>query len=204
LDAARHRDVVETERSLAQLNWIQIMNWLMDSPHRPLVLIVLAQNNGQPLDEINLAARAGLLNQQVTGEVVETAVMVKQVLDLEAEGYVEHASDGFRWQMTDLGMLASRQWAPGEIGPQVAGPLEAAEIRGWRDRVIEVMDHDAKLAEKVGIDKQEWIMTQSQRLVELQVLNRVLGEESLPEWLVRMRVGSGGPNWTEEERDSEG
>jgi hypothetical protein len=124
--------------------------------------------------------------------------LIKQISDLAENGFVERSEDGFRWQMTDLGTLVSRQWAPGRVEPQVPGPLEEAEVRGWRDRVIEFMDLDARLAESAGIPKEEWIMTQSQRLVEMHVLNRVLGEEALPDWLGKMRAGPDGPNWPEE------
>lgn len=179
---------------MANISWMEVMTWFTANPYRPLVLIVLAQNNGQPLDEMNLASRAGLMHQQMTGQVVETAVMIKQVVDLDEGGYIERAEDGFRWQMTDLGILVSRQWAAGEVEPRETGPLEQEAVRGWRDRVITFMDHDARLAESAGIERNEWLMTQSQRLVEMHVLNRVLGEEEMPEWLKDMRAGqSAGP-----------
>ena len=174
---------------MADVSWMEVMTWFTANPYRPLVLIVLAQNNGEPLDEMNLASRAGMMNQQMTGQVVETAVMIKQVTDLEEGGYIERAPDGFRWQMTDLGILVSRQWAPGEVEPLEAGPLDQDAVRAWRDRVITFMDHDAGLAESAGLDRSEWLMTQSQRLVEMHVLNRVLGEEEMPEWLKGMRAG---------------
>lgn len=168
---------------------MEIMGWFTSNPYRPLVLIVLAQNNGEPLDEMNIASRAGLMNQHMTGEVVETAVMIKQINDLEERGFIERANDGFRWVMTDLGVLVSRQWVPGDIEPREDGPLSEQATRAWRDRVITFMDHDAKLAETAGLDQGEWLMTQSQRLVEMHVLNRVLGEEKMPEWLANMRGG---------------
>ena len=175
-------------------SWMQTMAWFTESPYRPLVLIVLAQNNGAPLDEMNLASRAGLLNQQMTGDIVETAVMIKQVTDLEAGGYIARADDGFRWQMTSLGILVSRQWVGGDVEPREEGPLDHDAVRAWRDRVIQFMDHDAQLAAEAGIDQSEWVMTQSQRLVEMHILNRVVGEEKMPDWLVNMRSGSHEPS----------
>lgn len=174
---------------MAEQSWMEIMGWFTSSPYRPLVLIILAQNNGEPLDEMNLASRAGIMNQHMTGEAVETAVMIKQVNDLEEHGFIERAGDGFRWQMTDMGVLVSRQWVPGDIEPRGNEALGEQEVREWRDRVITFMDHDAQLAESAGIEQGEWIMTQSQRLVEMHVLNRVLGEEKMPEWLMNMRGG---------------
>jgi hypothetical protein len=167
---------------------METMAWFTASPFRPLVLIVLAQNNGAPLDEMNLAGRAGLLHQQMTGQAVETAVLIKEIIDLEQQGYIQRAADGFRWEMTDLGVLVSRQWVAGDIEPRGSGALDQGEVRGWRDRVIAVMEHDAELAERAGIERDEWLMTQSQRLVEMHVLNRVLGEERMPSWLQKMRA----------------
>ncbi len=168
---------------------MEIMGWFTSSPYRPLVLIVLAQNNGDPLDEMNLASRAGLMNQHMTGEAVETAIMINQINELESQNFIERSDDGFRWVMTNLGVLVSRQWVPGDIEPREEGPLEQSAVRSWRDRVLAFMDHDAKLAESAGIEQGEWLMTQSQRLVEMHVLNRVLGEEKMPEWLATMRGG---------------
>jgi len=167
--------------------WMETMAWFSESQYRPLVLIVLAQANGAPMDELALASQAGLLHQQVTGRPVETAIMIKQIVDLEERGYIRRASDGFRWEMTELGTLVSRQWAGLDIEPRTEGPLDHDEVRAWRDRVIEVMEHEAGLAEQAGISRDEWVLTQSQRLVEMHVLNRVLGEQRMPKWLVEMR-----------------
>jgi hypothetical protein len=170
---------------------METMAWFTSNQFRPLILISLAQNNGAPLDEMNLAGRAGLLHQQMTGNVVETAVMIKQVIDLEEAGYIQRAPDGFRWEMTDLGTLVSRQWLPGDIEPESAEALKPEEVRLWRDRVITFMEHDAELANRAGISRDEWVMTQSQRLVEMHVLNRVLGEQRMPQWLMEMREEAG-------------
>lgn len=167
--------------------WMESMAWFAESPFRPLVLIALAQSNGAPVDEISLASQAGLLHQQVAGQPVETAVMIKQIIDLEERGYIQRASDGFRWEMTDLGMLISRQWAGLDIEPRTVGALDQDDVRAWRDRVITVMEHEAELAERAGIERDEWVMTQSQRLVEMHVLNRVLGEQRMPNWLQELR-----------------
>jgi hypothetical protein len=172
---------------MADISWMEVMGWFTSNPYRPLVLIVLAQNNGQPLDEMNVAGRAGLIHQQMTGEVVETAVLIKQIVDLGENGYIERANDGFRWQMTNLGVLVSRQWVPGDIEPPGTEALGENDISAWRDRIITFMDHDANLAESAGIEQSDWFMTQSQRLVEMHVLNRVLGETRMPDWLIKMR-----------------
>lgn len=168
--------------------WMETMAWFNENQYRPLVLIVLAQANGAPMDEITLASQAGLLHQRVTGQPVETAIMIKQIIDLEQGGYLRRASDGFRWEMTELGTLVSRQWAGLDIEPRTEGPLDHDEVRAWRDRIIEVMEFDAELAERAGIQRDEWLLTQSQRLVEMHVLNRVLGEQRMPKWLEKMRA----------------
>lgn len=168
--------------------WMDIMTWFTADPGRPLAMIVLAQHDGAALDEMNLASQAGLLHQQITGEAIETARMLKYIVDLEREGFIERDEGGFRWQMTKLGVLVSRQWVGGNIEPSVQGALPESEVRAWRDRIIAVMDHDAQLAEEAGIERTEWILTQSQRLVEMHVLNRVLGEQKMPDWLETMRA----------------
>lgn len=183
---------------MTDMNWMDVMRWFTSNTYHPLIAIVLAQNDGEPMDELNLAGRAAIMNQQMTGEVIETAVVVKHIMDLAEKGFLERAPDGFRWQLTDLGLLVSRQWAPGNVEPAEQGPLDHDAVRGWRNRVIEMMDSDAELAKKVGIDQQEWMMTQSQRMVELHVLNRILGEDALPNWLVRMRSDPDAAEVTEE------
>jgi hypothetical protein len=172
---------------------MEIMTWITESPFRPLVLIVLAQEHDRPVDEFNIARQVGMIHQQMSGEPVETAVIVKQVRDLEREGYVELAQDGFKWQLTDLGLIVGRQWAPGNYEPDDAGPLGFDAIRAWRDRIIAAIDVEVRMARDAGIDASEWLMTQSQRLVEMHVLNRVLGEEKTPESLTRRTIGDEEP-----------
>lgn len=168
-------------------SWMETMNYIASEPGRPLILIVLAQNNGASLDEMNLAASAGMLHQQVTGHVVETAIMVKHIIDLSNGGFIERDEGGFKWQMTPLGTLVSRQWVPGEIEPEGFEPLSPDEIRGWRDRVLQMMELDADLAKQANIPPEELLLTQSRRLTELHILNRVLGDQEIPDWLKELR-----------------
>lgn len=172
---------------------MEIMSWITESPFRPLVLIVLAQEHDTPVDEFNIARQVGMIHQQMSGETVETAVIVKQVRDLEREGYVELAQDGFKWQLTDLGLIVSRQWAPGNYEPEEEGPLGFNAIRVWRDRIVAAIDADVRIAREAGIDGSEWLMTQSQRLVEMHVLNRVLGEQKAPDSLIKRSIGDQEP-----------
>lgn len=175
-------------------SWMEVMSYIAAEPARPAILIVLAQNNGAPLDEYNLASRAALLHQSLAGQPVEMAVMVKHIIDLGEQGFIERAEDGYRWQMTPLGVLTSRQWVPGEIEPESNEPLSHDEVRAWRDRILQFMDHDVELAEQAGIPREEWLMTQSRRLTELVVLNKVLGEQEIPNWLRQMREEGVDPN----------
>lgn len=168
-------------------SWMETMNYVAADPGRPAVLIVLAQNNGAPLDEYNLATGAGMFHQQLAGTAVETSIMVKHIIDLGEEGFLRRAEDGFKWEMTPLGILVSRQWVPGNIEPETEDPLDESQIREWRDKIIQMMDYDAGLAEEAGIPSDQWLMTQSQRLTELVVLNKVLGEQEIPQWLRKMR-----------------
>lgn len=168
-------------------SWMETMSYVAAEPARPAILIVLAQNDGAPLDEVNLATSAGFLHQSLTGQAVETAVMVKHITDLGKEGFIERSEDGYRWQMTALGKLTSRQWVPGEIEPASEGQLSHDEVRAWRDRILQDMDHDVELAQQAGIPREEWMMTQSRRLTELMVLNRVLGEQELPAWMRQLQ-----------------
>ncbi|MEZ4569399.1 MAG: hypothetical protein R2849_03565 [Thermomicrobiales bacterium] len=88
---------------MANGRWMETMSWIASGQYRPLPVIVLAQNDGKPMDEMNLAGRAVLLNQQMTGEVVEVAVLIKQLSDLQEKGILERTSDGFHVQLTRFG-----------------------------------------------------------------------------------------------------
>ena len=89
--------------------------------------------------------------------------------------------------MTALGILASRQWVPGDVEPPGTDELSIEDVRIWRDRVVMLLDHDAELAEQAEIQREELIAIQSPRLAELHILNRVLGEQAMPNWLMAMR-----------------
>lgn len=171
---------------MAEGRWTEIMTWITSNPYRPLVLIVLAQEQDSPVDEFNIARQVGAINQQMSGQVVETAVIVKEVRELQEAGYIELADDNFRWTLTDLGRLVSRQWVPGDVEPEGPGPLDTETIQGWRDRVISLLERDAETARAADIEQNEWAMTQTSRLVEMHVLNRVLGEDRVPSWLARV------------------
>ncbi|MEZ4569398.1 MAG: hypothetical protein R2849_03560 [Thermomicrobiales bacterium] len=66
------------------------------------------------------------------------------------------------------------------------------------------MDADAKLAEEAGVDQQEWFMSQSQRMIEMHVLNRILGEDKLPDWLVSRQFSAPDPSGAEGDGESQG
>ncbi|CAN5491610.1 hypothetical protein BH23CHL2_BH23CHL2_00770 [soil metagenome] len=178
---------------MADGRWTEIMTWITSNPYRPLVLIVLAQEQDSPVDEFNIARQVGMINQQMSGKVVETAVIVKEIRDLREAGYVELAGDNFRWRLTELGSLVSRQWVPGDVEPEGSGPFDTETIQGWRDRVVLLLERDAETARAADIEQNEWAMTQTPRLVEMHVLNRVLGEDRVPSWLSRMSYGGDDP-----------
>lgn len=171
--------------------WVETMNYVAGDPARPAILIALAQT-GTPLDETHLATSAGYLYQHLSGQAIETAVMIKHVRDLSNQGLLERDEGGLRWQLTPLGTLVSRQWAPADVEPEGSDPLSADEIRTWRDNLCEVMEQDAGLADTAGIANEELVAVQSGRLSELRILNRILGEAKLPEWLSRLQQADGG------------
>jgi hypothetical protein len=51
------------------------------------------------------------------------------------------------------------------------------------------MEDDAQLAEDAEIEREELLAGQGPRLAELRVLNRILGDDSLPGWLREMAQG---------------
>ena len=169
--------------------WMETATWVVAEPARVAVMIGLAQAD-RPLDDISLAQVAGMLYQRITGNVLETALLVKHITDLAHHGLLQRDDTGFRWQMTPLGTLVSRQWAPGAVEPPGNHALETSEVRAWRDRLIEQLEDDEDYADEAGISREELLAGQGARLAELRVLNRVLGEENLPAWLREM-VGGG-------------
>lgn len=166
-------------------SWMEAAAWAASDPGRVATLVVLAQT-GQALDEVSLAQNAGLVHQRITGQPVETALLVKHVRDLAERELLARDDSGFRWALTPLGTLVSRQWAPGAIEPPGDEPLDIGAVRVWRDRLVAQLNEDAALGEQAGIAPEELLAGQSARLAELRVLNRVLGEESLPAWLRAM------------------
>jgi hypothetical protein len=165
--------------------WIETAGYVASNPARVGVMIALAQT-AQPLDEISLAQMAGLLHQRITGQAIETAFVIKHITDLADQGLLKRDPSGFRWQLTPLGMLISRQWATGALEPEGESPLSTGEIRTWRDSLIQQLEEDADLADEAGISVEELLAGQTARLAELRVLNRVLGEERLPEWIAEL------------------
>jgi hypothetical protein len=166
-------------------SWMETAAYVAGDPARVAVLVALAQAD-QSLDELSLAQVAGLLYQRIAGQPLETAVILKHIGDLTGSSLLERDSSGFRWQLTALGTLVGRQWAPGAVEPPGGAPLSTAETRAWRDRLISQLEDDASLAERAGIAVEELLAGQAARLAELRVLNRVLGEETLPGWLREM------------------
>jgi hypothetical protein len=77
----------------------------------------------------------------------------------------------------------SRQWISARVDPDVDGALSLDEVRGWRDRLCAALDDDARLADEAGVGREELLAFQGGRLTELNVLNRVLGEQRLPDWM---------------------
>jgi hypothetical protein len=148
-------------------------------------MIALAQA-GQPLDEISLAQMAGLLHQRITGQAIETAFVIKHITDLSDQSLLERDPSGFRWQLTPLGLLISRQWATGALEPEGERALSPDQIRTWRNGLIDQLEEDADLADEAGISVEELLAGQTARLAELRVLNRILGEERLPAWIAEL------------------
>lgn len=173
-------------------SWMETTSYVAEEPARAAILIALAQS-GQTLDEVSLAQLSGMLHQQVAGYPIETALILKHIKDLADKGLLKRDESGFRWDMTALGALVSRQWAPGTAEPPGVEPLEADQIRAWRERMVQLLDFDATLADEAGIGREELLAAQSSRLSELRVLNRILGDESFPQWLDDWRnsVGQG-------------
>ena len=167
-------------------SWMETTSYVAENPARAAILITLAQA-GRALDEGTLAQMTGMLHQQVAGHPVETAIILRHVHDLDEKGLLQRDDSGFRWEMTSLGALVSRQWAPGSAEPQGQDALDADQIRTWRDRMVELLDFDAGLADEVGLGREELLAAQSNQLAELRVLNRVLGEERFPAWLGEWR-----------------
>ena len=171
-------------------SWMETTSYVAAEPARAAILIALAQS-GQTLDEVSLAQLSGMLHQQVAGYPIETALILKHLKDLADKGLLQRDDSGIRWEMTPLGALVSRQWAPGAAEPPGTEPLQADEIRAWRDRMIELLDFDATLADQAGISREELLAAQSSRLSELRVLNRILGDETFPQWLEDWRRSVG-------------
>lgn len=167
-------------------SWMETTGYVAENPSRAAILITLAQS-GRTLDEGALAQMAGMLHQQVAGHPVETAVILRHIHDLAEKSLLKRDDSGFRWDMTSLGALISRQWAPGSAEPPGKAPLETQEVRTWRDRMIELLEFDAGLADDAGLSREELLAAQSNQLAELRVLNRILGEDRFPSWLDEWR-----------------
>jgi hypothetical protein len=164
-----------------QGHWMETAGYAASDPGRVAVIVVLAQV-GQALDEMTLAQQAGLIYQNIVGQPLETAALIHHIRDLEGRGVTTRDASGFRWTLTPLGQLVSRPWASG-VEPTGSEPLDAAGIRARRDRIVAQLDADAQLAEQANIAPEELIAGLSVRLAELRVLNRILADEALPNWL---------------------
>lgn len=171
-------------------SWVEKASYAAADPGRVSVLVAIAQaGEAGAIDELTLANGAGMLYQRITGQAVETARILSYITDLAANDLLRRDASGFRWELTPLGTLVSRQWAASEIEPPGNDPLETGDIRAWRDRLVAQMDDDAGLAEEAGIALDELLAGQGARLAELRVLNRILGEAELPGWLRAMADG---------------
>jgi hypothetical protein len=168
---------------------MESVGYIASEPARVAVMVALVQSE-RPLEEMSIAQMAGLLHQRITGDPLETAVLLRHIRDLAERGLLERDESGFRWQMTSLGVLVSRQWASGTLEPEGTAPLSEGEVRAWRDRLISQMEQDANLADEAEIEREELLAGQGPRLAELRVLNRVLGDDRLPEWLRELAGGS--------------
>ncbi len=166
-------------------SWVETASFIASSPVRVGVMIALAQT-GQALDEITLAQTAGLLHQRITGQPIETAIVISQISELSRQGAIARDDSGFRWQLTALGTLVSRQWAVAGLEPEGDAPLDHDEVRAWRDALLDQLEEDATLAEEAGISTEELLAGQTSMLAELRVLNRVIGDERLPEWIAAL------------------
>jgi len=169
-------------------SWMESVGYIASEPARVAVMVALAQSE-RPLEEMSIAQMAGLLHQRITGTPLETAVLMRHIRDLAERDLLERDESGFRWQMTPLGILVSRQWASGTLEPDGMAPLSDSEVRAWRDRLISQMEDDAGLADAAEIEREELLAGQGPRLAELRVLNRILGEDTLPAWLREMAAG---------------
>lgn len=167
-------------------SWMEMTSYVAESPGRASVLIALAQS-GRAMDEGTLAQMAGILHQQVAGHPVETALLIRDIVQLGEKGLLQRDESGFRWEMTAFGALVSRHWAPASAEPDGFGPLEQDQVRAWRDGLIEILEFDAGLAEQIELGKEELLAAQSNQLAELRVLNRILGEDVFPAWLSTWR-----------------
>jgi hypothetical protein len=166
---------------------MESVGYIASEPARVAVMVALAQSE-RPLEEMSIAQVAGLLHQRITGAPLETAVLLRHIRELSDRGLLERDESGFRWAMTPLGVLVSRQWASGTLEPPGNAPLQSDQIRAWRNRLIGQMEEDAGLADEAGIAREELLAGQGPRLAELRVLNRVLGEDNLPGWLRDMAI----------------
>jgi hypothetical protein len=174
-------------------SWMETTRYVAENPARAAILISLAQS-GRTLDEGTLAQMAGMLHQQVAGQPIETALILNHINELSEKGLLKRDDSGFRWDLTSLGALVSRQWAPGNAEPPGDDPLDLNQVRTWRDRMIELLEFDAGLADDAGLSKEELLAAQSNQLAELRVLNRILGEDRLPDWLGEWRESMSGSN----------
>lgn len=166
-------------------SWMESTSFVAADPVRVAVIIAVSQSS-EPMDEVTLAQLAGMMVQRMTGNPVETAVVLKGIRDLSAHGLLRHDESGFRWVLTPLGTLVSRPLTQGNIEPEGQEPLSTDEIRAWRNRMLQQLEEDARLIDAAGVSREELMAVQGARLTELRVLNRILGEFELPDWLWAM------------------
>jgi hypothetical protein len=177
--------------------WIEKIAFVAGTPARVAVLVGLVQS-GQATDELSLAQMAGLLLQQMGGQPLETAVLLAHITDLAGQGLLERDPSGFRWRLTDTGRLVIRQLMPVDSDPPGSDPLDAEDIRAWRDRLLTQLEEEAGIASQAGYSTRDLLPGQATRLAELRVLNRILAEEKFPSWLTEGGTTSPQPLSSEE------
>jgi hypothetical protein len=173
-------------------SWVENTGYVAGESARVAVVIALAQSQWA-LDDASLTQAAGQLHQQIAGFPLETAVLLAHVHDLAGRNLLERDPTGFRWRLTPLGQLVTGQWASGAYDPPGVDPLSQDDVRDWRDRVLVQLDADAELAERAEVSIEELAAGSALRLSELRVMNRVLGEDILPNWITRLGQGQADP-----------
>ncbi len=163
-------------------SWVESTGFVAQEPARLAVLVALAQS-GEAIDDASLSQSAGLIHQQFVGHPLETAVLMAKIRELADRSLLERDETGFRWRMTARGELVVGQWVSSAFDPPGDEPLGPDDIRAWRDRLLDNLEHSAELAERAEVSFEELAAGCALRLAELRVLNRISGDIQTPSWL---------------------